>query len=181
MASPLAHTLLGFTLYNLWPAEIRDLQVRPWLVYGLVTIASLAPDLDFIPGLLLGDPSRYHQTFSHSLGTALVLALIFGALLGLFKTGPSWASWSGLLLLLVGSHLLLDFFTEDYRPPIGFPLFWPFSETPHTSPIPIFPHTIRNFNRPDFWSQNTFVLLVEGCIFLPLWFTSWKSRKTPKI
>lgn len=182
MASPLAHTLLGFTLFNLWPAGIRDFQIRPWLVYGLVLTASLAPDLDFIPGLLLGDPSRYHQTLSHSLGMALVLALGFGTILRLLKTGLSWANWSGLLLLLIGSHLLLDFFTADYRPPFGFPLFWPFSEIPHTSPLPIFPPSVRDLNRSDFWSQNSTVLLVEGCIFLPLWFASWKSRKDlPKI
>jgi inner membrane protein len=179
LASPIAHTLLGFTLFNLGLAGIRDFQIRPWFLYGLVATASLAPDLDFIPGLLLGDPNRYHQTLSHSLGMALVLALGFGAILRLLKTGPSWANWSSLLLLLIFSHLLLDFFTQDYRPPFGFPLFWPFSETLHTSPIPIFPASVRDVSRSDFWSQNGYVLLVEGCVFLPLWFASWKARRDP--
>lgn len=178
MASPLAHTLLGFTLFNLWPAGSRDFQIRPWPLYGLVMTAALAPDLDFIPGLLLGDPNRYHQTLSHSLGMALVVALGLGAILRLLKTGPSWVRWSSLLLLLICSHLLLDFITEDHRPPFGFPLFWPFSETPHTFPVPIFPASERNLNRPDFWSQNAYVVLVEGCILLPLWFASWKARNT---
>jgi membrane-bound metal-dependent hydrolase YbcI (DUF457 family) len=177
MASPVAHTLLGFTLFNLWPFRSRGLQIRPWVLYGLVAAASLAPDLDFIPGLFLGDPNRFHQTVSHSLSMAFALALVFGAILRLRYTGSSWLKWSGLLLALIGSHLLLDFFTEDYRPPIGFPLFWPFSETPRTSPLPIFPASVREFSRPDFWSQNAYVLLVEGCLLLPLWYASWKHSQ----
>jgi inner membrane protein len=174
MASPVAHTLLGFTLFNLWPFGSRDLPIPPWVLYGLVAAASLAPDLDFIPGLLLGDPNRFHQTFSHSLSMAFVLALGFGAILRLHYPGSSWLKWSSLLLILMGSHLFLDFFTEDHRPPIGFPLFWPFSEALQTSPIPVFPASVRDFSQPDFWSQNTFVLLVEGCLLLPLWLASWK-------
>jgi inner membrane protein len=174
MASPVAHTLLGFTLFNVWPFGCRGFQIRPWVLYGLVAAASLAPDLDFIPGLLLGDPNRFHQTVSHSLALALVLALGFGAILRLRYTGSSWVKWCGLLLVLIGSHLLLDFCTEDHRPPIGFPSFWPFSDTPQTSPLPIFPASVRELSRPDFWSQNAHVLLVEGCLFLPLWFASWK-------
>jgi membrane-bound metal-dependent hydrolase YbcI (DUF457 family) len=174
MASPVAHTLLGLTLFNLWPFGSRGFQIQPWVLYGLVAAASLAPDLDFIPGLLFGDPNRFHQTVSHSLGIAFVLSLGFGAIFRLRYAGSSWLKWSGLLLVLIGSHLLLDFFTEDYRPPIGFPLFWPFSETPQTSPLPLFPPSIRDFSRPDFWSQNAYVLLVEGCLLLPLW---WASRK----
>jgi membrane-bound metal-dependent hydrolase YbcI (DUF457 family) len=177
MASPVAHALLGFTLFNLWPFGRRDFQIRPGVLYGLVAAASLAPDLDFTPGLLLGDPNRFHQTVSHSLTLAIVLALGFGTFLRLRYTGSSWLNWSSLLLVLVGSHLLLDFLTEDYRPPIGFPLFWPFSETPQTSPLPLFPAAVRDFRRPDFWSQNTYALLVEGCLLFPLWFASWKYRK----
>ncbi|HSO72724.1 MAG TPA: metal-dependent hydrolase [Thermodesulfobacteriota bacterium] len=177
MASPVAHTLLGFTLFYLWPCGSRGFQIRPGVLYVLVAAASLAPDLDFIPGLLLRDPNRFHQTFSHSLTMAFVLALGFGAVLRLRTTGSSWLKWSSLLLVLIGSHLLLDFFTEDYRPPFGFPLFWPFSETPRTSPLPIFPPSVRDFSRPDFWSQNAYVRLVESCLLLPLWLASWKYGK----
>ncbi len=174
MASPVAHTLLGFALFNLWPFGSRDFQIQPGVLYGLVAAASLTPDLDFIPGLLLGNPNRFHQTFSHSLSMAFLLALGFGAILRLRYRGSSWLRWSSLLLILIASHLLLDFFTEDQRPPIGFPLFWPFSEDPQTSPLPIFPASVRGFSRPDFWPQNAYVLLVESCVLLPLWYASWK-------
>ncbi len=177
MPSPVAHTLLGFTLFNLWPFGSRDFPIKPWALNGWVAAASLAPDLDFIPGLLLGDPSRFHQTYSHSLIVVVVLALSFGSILRLRYTGSSWIKWSSLLLLLIGSHLILDFFTEDHRPPIGFPLFWPFSDNPQTSPLPIFPASVRDFRQPDFWSQNAYVLLVESCLLFPLWFASWKYRK----
>ncbi|RPH83056.1 MAG: metal-dependent hydrolase [Desulfobacteraceae bacterium] len=145
MASPVAHTLLGFTLFNLWPYGTRGFQIRPGVLYGLVAAASLAPDLDFIPGLFLGNPNRFHQTVSHSLGMAFVLALGFGAILRLRYTGSSWLKWSSLLLVLIGSHLLLDFFTEDYRPPHWFSPFLAFFRNPADLPSAHFPSFCPGF------------------------------------
>jgi membrane-bound metal-dependent hydrolase YbcI (DUF457 family) len=140
----------------------------------MALLASLAPDLDFIPGLILGEPSRFHQTLSHSLGGSLVLALVLGgaARVG-FPGGRGWR-WSGLFLLFILGHLFLDFFTQDPRPPVGFPFFWPFSDRLLTSPIPVFPYLFRDPALPGFWSHNLGALLVETLLLFPLWVVSRK-------
>jgi membrane-bound metal-dependent hydrolase YbcI (DUF457 family) len=174
MPSPVAHTLFGLTCCHLFRTAFPGSTVRTWSPMGLVLLASLAPDLDFIPGLLRGDPGRYHQTLSHSLGASFLIALV---LLGTFRSGfpeGTGRQWGGLVLFLILGHLFLDYFTEDTRPPIGFPLFWPFSERRFTSPLPVFPPLLRDPALPAFWSHNFFTMMVEFCILIPPWLVSRK-------
>ena len=42
----------------------------------LFVLFANAPDLDFVPGILLGDPGAYHHGISHSLGFALMVAVV---------------------------------------------------------------------------------------------------------
>ena len=41
-----------------------------------------APDLDFIPGLILGRPNLYHHGISHSLGAAVIFSCILDSVSG---------------------------------------------------------------------------------------------------
>jgi inner membrane protein len=94
---------------------------------------AIAPDFDFIPGILQGQPNLYHQGLSHSLGAGLLVS--FAAAL-IVSEGTVWKNW-GLLFVAYASHLALDFFAPDGRPPYGQPLFWPISSTYYLAPPPL--------------------------------------------
>ncbi len=177
MASPYGHALVGLSLFNLcYPRPVTS-RINTWLLYGLVVLGALAPDLDFIPGLFLGNPGRFHHGFFHSLGTAVGLSLMAGFLIAFLGWTRSFLKTSGFIFILVFSHLFLDFFTEA---PSGFPMFWPVSETYFLSSVPIFPRVLRTWGHPDFWTQALFCFSVESVLLIPLWIISWRRVIFPK-
>ncbi len=133
MPLPLAHSLAAAAVYKGLDADGRFIAWKRLLL--AVVIANL-PDLDLIPGILVGEPNRYHHVgFSHSVIFAAVAAVVAG--LAAAAVGRSWPTWwdrvsgaAGTALmvgLLVGSHILLDTLNRDLRPPAGPPIFWPLS------------------------------------------------------
>jgi membrane-bound metal-dependent hydrolase YbcI (DUF457 family) len=181
MATPYGHSLLGLTLLNVWYPQSLHLSARILMAYGGAILLALSPDLDFIPGIFIGQPSFFHQGPFHSLGLALGLSSL--ALLGTLILGPHVSSLkiTAFVFSMVLAHLVVDYLTEDYRAPIGFPFFWPFSYNRVSSPWPVFPHPLRDFGNPDFLHQNLYVFFVESVIFLPLFFLSWlRTAKRPE-
>jgi inner membrane protein len=67
---------------------------------------------------------------------ALIVSLGFALIYGL-KKGTVWTAW-GWFFLTYTSHLVMDFFGVDKRPPYGIPLFWPISGEYFLAPRPIF-------------------------------------------
>ncbi len=128
MASPLGHTLGGLTLYLLTRRD-RDRPLWSPLAAMGVILAANAPDLDFLPGLILdGDASLWHHRLTHSLVFAL---LVCGCVLAACMLQKNLRKAAGRASLLAGGlvllHLALDLVTEDTSPPIGMQLYWPFS------------------------------------------------------
>jgi inner membrane protein len=119
MATPIGHALAGYSVY-VAGASVKS--PRPILFWCCLLMA-IAPDLDFIPGIIQGQPNLYHQGLSHSLGAALFVSLAAALIVG---KGALWKNWR-LLFVAYVSHLALDFFAPDGRPPYGQPLFWPIS------------------------------------------------------
>lgn len=136
MPSPIVHVALGTgAALTILPRTRRS------LAGGLTLVAlSCWPDIDYVPGLLAGSLNKFHQGLSHSL-----LFVLLGALLAYpiaRKTGFSSHTRTrtiSVLLLVALSHLLLDIFTQDFRPPIGIPLYWPLSDFPVHSSVSLFP------------------------------------------
>ena len=176
MASPYGHALVGLGLFNLFYPRLAASRVKTWLLYGLVIVGALAPDLDFFPGLILGNPSRFHHGPFHSLGMAIGLSLTTVFLMAFFGRDRSFFKTGGFVFILICFHLFLDFFTEDLKPPFGFPLFWPFSSTYFLSPWGFLPYVERNFSNPAIWSQILRVFLVESLLFLSFFFYSLKRK-----
>jgi len=132
MATPVGHSLIGYAIYRfLIPRE--DLQ--PALLLAAVVTAN-APDLDFVPGILAGAPAMYHQGVSHSLAFAAV-AGVTGAMMLHAVAGTIARLGFLLCFLCFASHLVLDMFGPDARPPYGIPLFWPISDHTFLSPVPL--------------------------------------------
>jgi membrane-bound metal-dependent hydrolase YbcI (DUF457 family) len=123
MALCLAHATAGYLAYEaLRPAGPH----RPWLLAGALVLAN-APDLDFLPGLALGDPGAYHRGVTHTLGAALVVAAAIGlAARWRGALRPWW--WAAFAGVAYASHLLVDWVTVDVVPPPGIQLLWPFTD-----------------------------------------------------
>jgi inner membrane protein len=132
MATPIGHALAGCAVYHL-SAAAKDAD-RAHLIW-LCILLSIAPDLDFLPGMLLGQPAMYHQGITHSLGFALMVSLTIAVIYAL--KGWPFAGLFPLAFFAYGSHLVLDFFGPDLRPPYGIPLLWPLSTEHFISPMPL--------------------------------------------
>lgn len=147
----------------------------PWLVPACVALA-IAPDLDFVPGLLLaGRPSLYHQGASHSVAVALALSLALAW--GLARGGRDLPRVWLALFAAFASHLALDWLGTDSRVPIGMPLLWPFSDATWISPVAILPgirHSQPGRESSAEWLadvlslENVRALFVEALLVGPL-------------
>lgn len=130
MATPVGHSLIGLAVGHVG-AERSWWRCWPW--YAFVVVCANAADLDFVPGLLVGEPNRYHHLATHS----LTAAIVFGALVGLvamrFHGRPLRIGVVG--ALIYASHLLGDYLTVDQRAPYGIPLFWPFADGFYIAPV----------------------------------------------
>lgn len=120
MPSPLLHASAGASLCLL--AGRNNTAASRWLM-PVVFAAAILPDFDVLAGLLLQQPNRFHQGASHSLGAAVFAA----GLAAMFARSHRWLVLKWVFLAWTG-HCLLDLFVTDGRPPIGIPLFWPFSD-----------------------------------------------------
>jgi inner membrane protein len=142
---PVAHSAAGLATYLLFRTESpADSAPKKQLSLALlaVIVANL-PDLDFLPGLIIDQPAKFHHGPSHS----LLVGIITGILVYLVAR-PFFSEISKRRLLLIFliagiSHTLLDFLAVDTSFPYGVPLFWPFSEIYQISTVPIFLDVIR--------------------------------------
>lgn len=122
MATPVGHILAGVAAGTASTGGATILGPVKDLVF--FSVVAILPDLDFVPGLLMGQGNAFHQGPTHSLLAAALVALACW-IYGRFK-GHAWLlAWAGAAVYL--SHLAVDWMAMDYRAPIGIPLFWPFS------------------------------------------------------
>lgn len=104
-----------------------------WLV-SLLLFWAIVPDLDVIPGFLVGDLGRFHNNLTHSLTAAVVLS-VMAALILSWINRCSLRIWFIALFFSYGSHILLDFVTYSER---GLLLLWPFDLTRYESGVALF-------------------------------------------
>jgi inner membrane protein len=102
------------------------------MLAGAVVLANV-PDLDFLPGLLIGEPSAFHRGITHTvLGVAVataLFALLLPRLRVLHEDTPPWGGWVFFVFVALASHLLVDVVSIDTRPPPnGTMVLWPFSD-----------------------------------------------------
>jgi membrane-bound metal-dependent hydrolase YbcI (DUF457 family) len=160
MPSPVGHGLGGIAAA--WPL-VPERTRRAALI---VASAAIAPDLD----LLLGT----HRGASHSLGSALIA----GAAMAAIARRDRWR-WGAAVALAWASHVLLDWLSNDTRPPIGIMAFWPLTHRYYKSAIEIFPAVSRKYWEARFWRYNAHAVAVELVVLGPvaalaLW--RWRRR-----
>lgn len=135
MPLPVAHTLAGAAIYGALDADGTIGRRRRLLV---AVVLANAPDLDLVPGILAGDPNRFHHGLSHTL-LAAVLAGGVAAWLAR-RRGVGWpvhgwrrsamAATFMMVASLWASHVVLDVLTNDPSPPFGVPALWPLVSAP---------------------------------------------------
>ena len=145
MPLPIAHSLAGTAIY----AVASPVGSAPrWKLWLAAMFLANGPDLDFLPGLMVGEPARYHQGFTHSLAAGLVLA----AVVWLFahRSGLEWSALrlAGAVCVLWGSHVVLDSLTVDLGAPFGVPMLWPFSSD-HVHLANMFVHAQKTNGRVE--------------------------------
>ncbi len=169
MPSPVAHSLSGYFIYRITSQDTTRLEWRRIFLY---CICSLLPDLDFIPGFLVGAPNRFHHGISHSLGFAFGFGFLMSLSLFLMKCQSVLRNFF-VFFSLYFSHVLLDLLSHDTSSPYGLPALWPITGNYYISPVLVFLDIQRNsvsegFIRSLFKLHNFIGIFVEFIIFLPL-------------
>jgi len=137
MPSPIAHAAMGYLLYEAYRSHMPEESSRyvgpiPRLLIVTVGLSMLA-DLDFLPGILLGDPSRFHNSFTNSATICLAVALAVGTAAWL-GSRSGFKRWFTLALFSYGLHVLMDYFTIGR----GVMLAWPFFLDRFDPPVKLF-------------------------------------------
>jgi inner membrane protein len=178
VATPIGHSLAGLAALTAAPRH----PVRPLLL--LAVVMANAPDLDFLPGILVGRPTLYHQGISHSL-TAAALASFAGGI-ALHHLGLPFGVAARVGLVAYASHLALDLVGPDARLPFGIPLFWPLSDTHFLSPVTLLPgvhHAAHTESDISEWltgmlvTRNLGAMALEVGLFGPIaWLATRRGR-----
>ena len=181
MPSPLGHSLIGLSGY---PQLSKWLSPYPPLLWvGLFVVVANLPDVDILPGLLMGNPALYHRQATHSVAAAVAIGTLAALLVR--RQGPPNYRIGVWMALLYGSHLLLDMLVADDAAPYGIQLLWPLSSRYFMSPISLFPgfqyfEPDLGFMRSVFSLTNLKVAIREVLILLPLVIVSSLRYRRPR-
>jgi len=182
MPSPVGHSLAGYLIYQLTPGGAPQHQ---WSLMALYLVVANVPDLDFIPGLLVGNASRYHHGITHSIGFAALVGFAFSVFLYLCKRAAIRRNFA-IFFSLSFSHVILDYFSLDTSIPYGVPIFWPLSNTYYIAPFALFSDVTRvsssgaTFLSSLFSLHNLWSVCVELLVFLPCVFLIFRWRRRPE-
>ncbi len=144
----------------------------------LCALAAILPDLDCIPGLLIGAPKIFHRSFTHSFLAAILFSLmVYWVSKRLAPRERRRRTWG--LGIAYTSHILLDFIQPDTNASngLGISLFYPFKKQCYQIgwdffPTPAFTIDMSNFStafqstiNPETLHYILLELLVIGTIF----------------
>jgi len=133
--TPIGHSLAGYAVYKFSAASTNRNRLR---LASLCIFMAAAPDLDFLPGILIGRPELYHHGITHSLGFALMASMVIAELLSI-RMKPFSLIFS-LCFISYLSHVVIDFFgpSTPYRHPPRIPMFRLIIRENFISPVQLF-------------------------------------------
>ena len=168
---------MGLIIYR---AIGTSMSLQHWQPMALYVLAANAADLDFLPGLLIGDLARFHHGPSHSIG----FVILFGFFVSAFSSRKIFAFVVSSVLYL--SHLFLDYLVQDPSQPFGIPLLWPLSREYYMASFAFLSRFDYGPNLSEsilsvFTFQNLATISTEVLFFLPLLvFVSLCKRSQPR-
>ena len=147
MPLPITHSAAGLATYFIFREKpSKRSHNRDLFLLGLLClVCANLPDVDFVPGILIGEPAKFHPSLSHSILISIVMALIIFFLVNKKFEGISKKSIFGCCVISLLSHPILDYFTPISKKFSGYLLLWPFTVKPYISSFPLF----RNVHRID--------------------------------
>ena len=129
MALCFAHSAAGYLVYE----AARPAGPHRFGLLAASVLLANAPDLDFVPGLVLGHPGMFHRGPTHTIVAALAVGAAVALGAWVLRRRPLAAgAWAA---AAYGSHLLVDCITVDAVPPYGLRLFWPFADAYFLAPV----------------------------------------------
>jgi membrane-bound metal-dependent hydrolase YbcI (DUF457 family) len=167
MPSPVGHALGGIAAgWRLMPPQARRSA-------AFLAAIAIAPDLDLLVAT--------HRGASHSVGAALLAGVVTAIAWAAFARAPlrQYAPRVGTAVALAwGSHVLLDWLSNDTRPPIGIMALWPFTHDSYKASIEIFPPVSRRYWESRFWLYNLRAVAAELLFLGPLtWLVLSRRRR----
>lgn len=176
MSSPIGHSLAGYVISSYRSKSLKPENLKILAFY--IFIAN-APDLDFVPGFLIGKPNLYHHGISHSIGIGILISILLPIFINMKKKKFAKRDFL-IILVLYSSHLLLDLFSIDGRPPLGIPFLWPVSDKYFMIPLlpPVWHSsldhaTIGQFMAGIFSMHNFYVIFLEVTLAIPFVLMIW--------
>jgi membrane-bound metal-dependent hydrolase YbcI (DUF457 family) len=180
MPSPFAHIATGYIIYRSVKDKLPQEKGRMWVLPTQLAVLaglSILPDIDTLPGLIYGDMHGFHNNYTHSLLTGLVVTLVLAALLArYFKT--SFISWFLAGLASYELHVVMDFFTSER----GVKLLWPIYPERIIAPVKLFvgfQWGLGLFNLGHIWTFFTEVVFFIVLLFILNLLQ--KSRHKPEV
>lgn len=173
MSSPFGHSIAGYLIYSCKSKNLRPQNYRELLLF--IFVANV-PDLDFLPGIIIGTPNLYHHGISHSLGFAFIVSLLLTQIVQFSSKHTKFKTNFLYFFGTYSSHLFLDYISVDARPPLGIPIFWPLTNEYFICPYPILPpvsHAQSDYaGTAEVFSQifsihNLHVIMIELTITIP--------------
>jgi membrane-bound metal-dependent hydrolase YbcI (DUF457 family) len=134
--TPVGHALAGYAVYTFSVAPTNPNRLK--LAFLCIFMAT-APDLDFLPGILIGRPQLYHHGITHSVAFAFVASLVIAGIVSI-RMKPFVLIFS-LCLISYLSHLLIDFLGSsghNWHSVVGIPIFWPISREKFSSTVGLY-------------------------------------------
>jgi inner membrane protein len=177
--TPVLHSFAGLALGKL----IRDAPAaQRWqlVIPAAFLLAGNAPDLDFIAGMLIGDPFEFHRGASHSLTAAVIFGLgsFLAARLAALR---SPGRFSLLMCTAYVTHIVLDMLSPLGDPERGVKVAWPFLSEQMSFPVRILIGVRFDPRAEGFWegllyqAHNFLVVASEILIVALIWF-GWRLR-----
>ena len=180
MSTPVGHSVTGISICFLTCSYLPSLQVgglrKGWKTLVFCIVVACLPDIDFLPGIFVGNINYYHHRGTHSIFFALIVSLTVCAVVRK-KAGLKWGLLTFILIL---SHLAIDYIAIDTVAPFGMPLLWPFSGEYFCSEYAFLPIVVRGSSVLSvFNSHNLRTVIVELIVFLPVALLCYGIRMSP--
>lgn len=172
MPTPVGHTLIGVALGCgvLMPrgrlkAGFKALWEQRAYFLVILLMANL-PDIDYVPGVLMGQLNAFHHWYTHTLGW--IAAVAVASWLLWWKTDR--VGWSVFVVLFaaLATHLIADIFSGDEKPPFGIMALWPFTDSFYISSMSIFWSLRKGTWNDVFQWYNVHAALYEAAVTLPV-------------
>src|SRR5262245_27235535 len=118
MPTPVGHSLAALAVQL---GSGKSVTRSAWGTRALLICIASAPELDLIPGCLVGEPLLFHWGPAHSLFAATLVGLIVGAIAKV-RSGEFAVAFA-LTTAVYTSHLILDLLLGPGAPSVGLKIF----------------------------------------------------------